>query len=360
MMMPFLRWLAFALTLTVCTLTLPVCDAQAEEPLSKLRLVTGGAAAIEPFLSVLAKELGYYRDAGLDVDIISVPGASLAVTAIYSGEADLMAGSSDHPILQVARRKYLKSIFQVTKYFGAVLVVSPKWTDKINTVADLQGKIVGVSSPGSGADFFLKYYLTKHGIDVKTLSTVSVGIGASSIAALEQGEIAAATVYDPAVAELEDRHSQIKILIDPRTPEGSEDAFGGPYPAQQVYGTPKWIESHKVECQKIAVALLRTLRWINSNSPEAIADQLLKAPYYGGVKRKVFVRAVAASLASMRHEGLHSTAERDLNIKILGTYLPEVRNANIDPNQLFTNEFVEHALAKENEKLITAAPLPSK
>ena len=63
-MIPLMRWLTFAFALTACALT-SVPSACAEERLSKLRLVTGGAAAIKPFLSVLAKELGYYSDAGL-------------------------------------------------------------------------------------------------------------------------------------------------------------------------------------------------------------------------------------------------------------------------------------------------------
>ncbi len=48
---------------------------------------------------------------------------------------------------------------------GLVLVVSPKHTAEIKSVKDLAGKKVGVSAPGSSTDFFLKYLLSKNGVD---------------------------------------------------------------------------------------------------------------------------------------------------------------------------------------------------
>ena len=85
------------------------------------------------------------------------------------------------------------------RYPGEVLVVSPAHTGEIKSIKDLAGKKVGVTAPGSSTDFFLKYLLRKNGLDPAGTSVIGVGVGATAIAAMEQGQIDAAVMLDPSV-----------------------------------------------------------------------------------------------------------------------------------------------------------------
>ena len=61
------------------------------------------------------------------------------------------------------------------------------------------------SAPGSSTDFFLKYILNKNGVDPNSIGVIGVGLGATAIASMEQGEIEAAIMLDPAVTQLQGR-----------------------------------------------------------------------------------------------------------------------------------------------------------
>ncbi len=65
------------------------------------------------------------------------------------------------------------------------------------------GKKVGVSAPGSSTDFFLKFLLKKAGVDPNSAAVIGVGLGATAVAAMEQGQIDAAVMLDPAVTVLQ-------------------------------------------------------------------------------------------------------------------------------------------------------------
>ena len=106
------------------------------------------------------------------------------------------------------------------RYPGLVLVVSPSHTDEIKSIKDLAGKKVGVSAPGSSTDFFLKYLLKKNGLDPTSAAVIGVGLGATAVAAMEQGQIDAAVMLDPSVTVLQGSHPDLKILERHPHPEG--------------------------------------------------------------------------------------------------------------------------------------------
>ena len=86
-----------------------------------------------------------------------------------------------------AKQQALQSFVIYDRYPGLVLVVAPGQTGKITSVRELAGKKVGVSSPGSSTDFFLKYQLKKAGVDPNSAAVIGVGLGATAVVAMEQG-----------------------------------------------------------------------------------------------------------------------------------------------------------------------------
>ena len=159
-----------------------------------------------------------------------------------------------------------------------VLVVSPKHTGAINSIKDLAGKKVGVSAPGSSTDFFIKYLLRKNGVDPNAVPVIGVGLDATAVAAMEQGQVDAAIMLDPAVTLLQGRNKDLKLLTDTRTQKDTLEVFGGEYPGGSLYAPVEWIAKNEKTVQGLAQAIVATLNWIHSHSAEEIMAKMPGRP----------------------------------------------------------------------------------
>src|SRR4030095_1297516 len=209
-----------------------------------------------------------------EVELINFKGGSQALTAVLGGSADVVSGYFDHCVNLAAKNQALEAFVVYDRYPGFALVVAPKQTVAINSIKDLAGKKVGVSAPGSSTDFFLKYLLKKNGLDPTSAAVIGVGLGATAVAAMQQGQIDAAVMLDPSVTVLQGSYPDLKILADTRTEKETLDVFGGEYPGGALYSTAAWVASHDKEVQALTQAVLNTLAWIHAHSPEEIMAKM--------------------------------------------------------------------------------------
>ena len=226
---------------------------------SKVTLAIGGASCLCYLPTVLTKQLGNFKKAGVDVDLVNFKGGSQALTAVIGGSADVVSGYFDHTVELAAKNQHLQAFVVYDRFPGLVLVVAPGESDKIKSIKDLKGKKVGVSAPGSSTDFFLKYELKKNGLPTDSASVVGVGLGGTAIAAMEQGRIDAAVMLDPAVTILQSKYKNLRILTDTRSQKDTQAAFGGDYPGGAFYTRASWLKDHPKEAQAMADAVVNTL-----------------------------------------------------------------------------------------------------
>ena len=311
----------------------------ADAPL-KLNIIMAGNS-LNNFPALLARPMGYYKDAGLDVQMINVNGGALAITAVMNGNSDLLNAVFDHTIDMQAKHKPMTAIFQMNKVPGAVLAVSPKFQDQVKTIADLAGKTVGASAPGASSDFLVKFLLAKAGVDPAKVPVVGVGIGPSSVAALEQGTVAAAVIYDPAASQMLARHPDLRLLSDNRDPAVARKVFGGDYPGTSAYGMTSWIDSHPEECRRYAVAMAKTLHWLQTHTAEEIVA--IAKDDYPGFDPAVFLVAIRHTMPGWNTNGMVDPKGAEAALMVLKQFLPEVANATIDLDKTYNNSFMKQA-----------------
>src|SRR3954467_9620272 len=164
----------------------------------KVTIAVGGAGCLCYLPTMLAQELGEYKKAGVEVELVDFKGGSQSLTAVIGGSADVVSGYFDHCVNLAAKNQALEAFVVYDRYPGLALVVGPKQAGKINAVKDLKDTRVGVSAPGSSTDFFLKYMLAKNGVDPNAVGVVGIGLAATAVAAMEQGSVDAAVMLDPA------------------------------------------------------------------------------------------------------------------------------------------------------------------
>ena len=308
---------------------------------SKITLAVGGGSCLCYLPTMLAKALGEYEKAGVNVEVVDFKGGSEALKAVIGGSADVVSGYFDHCVNLAAKGQHLQAFVVYDRYPGLALVVSPKHTADIKSVKDLANKKVGVSAPGSSTDFFLKYILKKNGVDPNSVAVIGVGLGATAVAAMEQGQIEAAVMLDPAITVLQGKNKDLRILSDTRTQHDTLEVFGGEYPGGALYTRADWIASHPKEVQAMTNAIIATLKWIHSHTPEEIAEKM--PPEYVGKDKAGYIQALKNTLPMYSETGLMDPKGAQAVLAVFSQSSPDVAKANVDLSKTYTNTFVEAA-----------------
>ena len=308
--------------------------------MSKVTLAIGGASCLCYLPTMLAQQLGEFKKAGVDVEVIQFKGGSESLKAVLGGSADVVSGYFDHCVELAPKGQNLQSFVVYDRFPGFALVVSPKHTNEIRAVKDLANKKVGVSAPGSSTDFFLKYILHKFGVDPNSVGVIGVGLGATAIAAMEQGQIDAAIMLDPAVTVLAGKYSDLRILSDTRTQNDTLEVFGGEYPGGALYTKVEWIAAHQKEAQAMTNAILATLKWIHSHSAEEITA---KMPPEFTKDKALYIAALKNTMPMYSRNGMMDPKGAQAVLDVFAQSSPAIAKAHIDLSKTYTNKFVEQA-----------------
>ncbi|MDK8871278.1 ABC transporter substrate-binding protein [Paracoccus sp. SSJ] len=310
-----------------------------------VKIAIGGASCICYMPVVLAEQLGLYEKHGVDVELVDFKGGSAALKAVVGGSADVVSGYYEHTITLAAKRQELSSFVLMGRLPGIAVAVAPGKTDEVKSIKDLAGKTVGISAPGSSTDFFLKYMLSQAGLDPNAASVVGVGVGATAVAALEQGRIDAVVTPDPAITQLQSRHADLPILVDTRKAADTHALFGADYPGAALYTRTEWLDQHPEQAQALAAAIVETLEYIHNTPAEEIAAKM--PPNLVGADKQVYIESLNNSMEMLSETGLVDAKGAEAVQTMLSFNLPEVAGATIDLGKTYTNAYVEKVSAQQ-------------
>ncbi|MGI5438185.1 ABC transporter substrate-binding protein [Streptomyces shenzhenensis] len=306
----------------------------------KVKIMVGGLDKVIYLPAMLTQRLGYFGAEGLNVELLSEPAGVQAETALVAGQVQGTVGFYDHTLDLQVKGKSVESVVQFSHAPGEVEVVSNKAAGDISSPKDFKGKKLGVTGLGSSTDFLTKYLAVKNGVNVHEFTPVAVGAGPTFISALEQGSIDGGMTTDPTVATILDKKAG-KILLDMRTPEGSQEALGGPYPSSSLYMQTDWVNSHKDTVQKLVNAFVKTLKWMSTHSADEIAAKM-PADYSQGNKT-LYAEAIKSTLPMFTDDGVMPQNGPETVEKVLKAFNPNIKNAQVDLSKTYTTEFVEKA-----------------
>lgn len=335
-----MRRLALALLLAV--LAIESAAAQERPELSSVRLAVGGRSGLFYLPLTVTERLGYFKQAGLDVEIADVQAGVRALQAVVGGSADVATGTFDHTIQMQAKHQPVVAVVQFGRVPGLVLGVIAAKADFYHGPRDLKGKSIGVTAPGSSTHFMAAYLMVRNGLKPDDASFIGVGVTSTAVAAARRGEIDAIVTSDP-MASIMESENLIRVVADTRTAEGARAVYGGPYPAGALYATPAFIEKNPKTMQALVTAFVRGLAWIEGHSAEDIA-RLMPEDYALG-NPAIYVRAIAASKPMYSPDGRFSREGAETALAVLKTFDPTVKTATIDLSKTYTEAFVDKAHA---------------
>jgi NitT/TauT family transport system substrate-binding protein len=308
----------------------------------EVKIMVGGIDKVIYLPAMLTQRLGYFKDAGVDVKLMTEPSGASAENVLVAGQVQGVVGFYDHSITLQAQGKCVESVVQLAKVPGEAEVVSTKSASSVKSAADFKGKKLGVTSPGSSTDYLTQYLAKKNDIDSGDYTTVTAGAGSTFTAALANGGINAGMTTDPTIAQVTDKGLG-KVLIDMRTEEGTRQALGGLYPAASMYMDCDYVKDNPKTVQKVVDAFVRTMKWISSHDASAIAAKM--PADYAGDDPALYVQAIKDSSPMFTTDGVMPDGGPETVLDVLGTFSDTVKSKkdDIDLSKTYTMKFAEAA-----------------
>jgi NitT/TauT family transport system substrate-binding protein len=310
---------------------------------SKLTVAVGGKNLLYYLPLTIAEQLGYFKAEGLDVTIVDFAGGSRALQAVVGGSADVVSGAFEHTVNMQFKGQRMRAFVLQGAAPQIVLGINPKTMANFKTMADLKGKKVGVTAPGSSTNVLLNFVLAKAGLKPSDVSVIGVGAGNGAVAAMRSGQIDAISNLDPVITLLQ-RSGDLKIISDTRVVAESEKVFGGPMPAACLYAMQSFINSNPNTTQALANAIVRADRWIQKAGAADIIKTVPESFLMGD--RAVYIDAFLAAKGALSPDGMIPEKGPQTAFRALASVDDQLAAAKLDLNAVYTNDFVKKANAK--------------
>ena len=174
------------------------------------------------------------------------------------------------------------------------------------------------------------------------------------IQALKEGQVDVMTFLEPMTSSIVET-GMVTTLYDFTSSEGMRKALGAPWLAQCVFMAPAFIEAHPETAQRLVNALVRTMRFVNSHTAEEIAEKL-PAAYFAKKDREAEIRKIRKALPTFAKDdySFAPSAVKLVSEAVLsaefgaseeGRFRAKAKKATIRPEDLYTNRFVDRAMA---------------
>jgi NitT/TauT family transport system substrate-binding protein len=224
-----------------------------------------------------------------------------------------------------------------------VLGINPKTMPDYKTIADLKGKKIGVTAPGSSTNMMLNFVLAKAGLKPSDVVIVGVGAAGGAVAAMRAGQIDAISNLDPVISTLQ-RSGDLKVLVDTRTLKDTEVVFGGPMPAAVLYAKQDFIDKNPNTTQALANAMVHALKWLQAAGPSDIVKTVPEGYLLGD--RSLYLDAWLKVREAMSPDGLMAEKGPPTALNMLKQFEKDLEGKTIDLTKVWTNDFARKANVK--------------
>ncbi len=171
----------------------PVATRPAANPTDKMQLVFGGAVTPPSMVHLppyVAKDMGFFDEVGLDVEIKSFEGGVGALRGGISGGLDIVATSSDPLFAAIQQGAPVKAIGTYAPKLSVVMMAAPD----IKSPKDLKGKKLGIQEVGGFNDVMSRLVLQGAGISPNDVQFVNVAT-ANRVTSMVQGQTDATVLH---------------------------------------------------------------------------------------------------------------------------------------------------------------------
>lgn len=216
----------------------------------------------------VAIEKGYFKEVGIDIELILTAGADKVTAAVLSGDADIgFCGSEGTIYVYNAKEKdYLKTFAQLTQKDGSFLVSREK-IDNF-TLNDLKGKSVIGGRAGGMPEMTFEWALKQNGIDPKNDLEIDTSIAFAAMGgAFISGQGDFVTLFEPNALEIEQQGYGYVVA--------SIGELGGVVPYTSYSARGSYIEKNSELISNFTKAIQKGLDFVHNSSNKEVAEAIL-------------------------------------------------------------------------------------
>jgi NitT/TauT family transport system substrate-binding protein len=282
---------------------------------------------IEPYYAL---EQGFFKQEGLDVQIVTLPGAVTVVRALLSHQVDVALTDPATAFLAYVNGAPIKIISGPVEKGTDVVVAATS----IKSVGDLRGKRFAISQPGGQTHNEMKLLASKYGLNPDDIQFVAIGGPAARVDALLLNRVDATSLTIATVKPVLDAIDAGKVHVIASMGDEFPDL-----PTAYVITTDDVIRTRPTVLSRLVRADIRGWRWAVQN-PDAAAQIVVK--YIPGLDPALAARAVRQVSPYYGVNGGVSAASVQGAERLLVQL--GILHGEVDVNQVLAPQFVTLAM----------------
>lgn len=220
--------------------------------------------------AIIAQEQGFFEDEGLDVELETVANQAAQVPLMVSGQAQFAVGANLASAIAIGQGIPLRIIATSTRNEeteeDANVAIITKGDSDIKTAADLEGKKVAQPAFKGASEYLVRVAMEKADADWNKATLIQLD-QAAGVAALDKGEVDAALVFQPYLAQAVAAGKRVVSFPALETAPGKMFTHW--------YATADFLEKNPGTAEKFIAAITRASEYANEN-PEAVTAALAK------------------------------------------------------------------------------------
>jgi NitT/TauT family transport system substrate-binding protein len=179
-------------------------SASADGPIT---MQIGRAAAFAQFPLFVAEEEGFWEDAGIDPEFVSIAAGPEQTAAQVSGELDVVDNVPNNLLPIIDKGVDIVAFTQTFKASQFDIIVDADYPltaeqgDWEGAMQDLKGAKVGVIARGTGAEDIARTLFKEAGIDPESATYIATGLPSTTMAAMQNEQIDMAITLEPGIAQ---------------------------------------------------------------------------------------------------------------------------------------------------------------
>jgi NitT/TauT family transport system substrate-binding protein len=297
---------------------------------------------------LIADKKGYFKEAGLDVEVVNAGSGSKAAAAVIGGSAQVGASDLGDMVGAAEKGQDVKIFASLVSRPTVAIVLRKSVADRLGVtdqmpveqrVKALKGLKMSISTPGSGTDVMLRYLLSAYGVDPeRDLDILTTGSVVNSLAAYVQGAADGASLSSPST-ETAVLQNDAVFLVRPsigEVPALNDQTQTG------IWASGKWLNDNPEMATGVMVAIWRAMDYMRQNSADAA--EIVRQEAWKDTDPQVFDLAWRDNAPTLPETPAISTEGLKGLIAYIG--VTEKRQVNITPEALASTAVFDRAKAQ--------------
>ncbi|MBS0583619.1 MAG: ABC transporter substrate-binding protein [Proteobacteria bacterium] len=311
-------------------------------PRERIVLLVDEVRQIRSFPVLIAEQLGYFRDEGVDVTVMNTRNEEPYIDMLMDGRIDAVMAYWHHNVVYRAAGKEIEAVVTLGVTPGMRVLVSNQARDKYKTPADLKGARIIAGGAGSSKSTTANYLVLAGGHKLDEYTRAGTEGKDANAKLLSEGK--ADLVVAPTPDGFFYEKQGASLFADLTTPAGTRKAFGVLFPSNTIFMKSALVKEKPEIAQHLANAFVRTLKFINTHTPEEI---MAKIP--ADVRKQYgddYLKVLKEQIPMFANDGRMPEDGAAGEYRVLAEANPKYKS--VDVKQTYTNAFVDKALKAQH------------